>query len=354
MPGSAASTPSRSTSGWSTRRCSYAGNTGHHRRAGEPHGAHRLREVRVHRRHGGQRRRQPAGRRPVLLRAAITTCGMRMSTPTRTTTQTAGTRAATRTRSSPPRSISRPTRTWRPRASIRSTHFDSSAGRKGACPRSTFDPARISRANPDVRRRRRSAVAFPAVRRRKAACRSRRTSSIAANGFDYVYYLQNNPTSRPRASIRSALPDHRLEGRPQSERAVRHQRLSGDLHRRAAATSIRSTTTTRAAGTKGAIPRSASTRRRISPPIRTWTPRTSIRWCTSSSSASTKAAPPSPTACGADAPRSAADETHFALILRRLSSPLAKTIVSKDGRKLSAPGHGSRRPRSLRFGGSSP
>ena len=65
-----------------------------------PSGSHTvlsgLRGVQVHRRHGEQQRRQPAGRRPVSTIRRITTCGTRMPMPTRTTTPSAGTRAAIR------------------------------------------------------------------------------------------------------------------------------------------------------------------------------------------------------------------------------------------------------------------
>ena len=214
-----------------------------------------------------------------------------MSTPTRTTTRSAGTKAAIRTRSSrhsiylsanpdvkaagvnpldalrpdrlagrpralarlrSARSISRPIRTSRPRMSIRSAHF---------------------------LQHRRAA---------RAASRSRRRELIAAERLRLrlLSAAQSRRRGRARRSV-PALPDHRLEGRAQSERAVRHRRLSCDLRRRGGgATSIRSITTTSSAGTRGAIRRSASTRPRISRPIRTWRPRTSIRWCTSSSSAS--------------------------------------------------------------------
>ena len=47
-------------------------------------------DLRVHRRHRERRRRQSAGRRPVLLFAAITTCGTPTSMPTRTFNASAG------------------------------------------------------------------------------------------------------------------------------------------------------------------------------------------------------------------------------------------------------------------------
>ncbi len=43
------------------------GQPDHRRRSVDPHGADRLRDLQVHRRHGEQQRRRPAGRRPVLL-----------------------------------------------------------------------------------------------------------------------------------------------------------------------------------------------------------------------------------------------------------------------------------------------
>ena len=149
----------------------------------------------------------------------------------------AGTRAATRTRSSPPsiylsanpdvkaagvnpldplrpagwqegrvpsiafdpRSISPPIPTWRPRISIRCAHFLQIGASEGRQP---IAPSEL----------------------------------IAANGFDYVYYLQHNPdVAAAGVDPFVALPDHRLEGGAQSERAVRHERLPRGLHRRAAA-----------------------------------------------------------------------------------------------------------------------
>ena len=61
------------------------GQSGDHRRSVEPHRALGVREVRVHRRHGGQQRRRPAGRRPVLLfalsRRVERACGCRRALP---------------------------------------------------------------------------------------------------------------------------------------------------------------------------------------------------------------------------------------------------------------------------------
>ena len=98
-------------------------------------------------------------------------------------------------------------------------HFDQTGWREGAFPRSRSTPRSISPPIRTWRRRNRSARALPRLRRAaKAASRSRLTL-LAANGFDYVYYLQQQ--SRRRGGRRRsvlALPDRRLERRPQSER----------------------------------------------------------------------------------------------------------------------------------------
>ena len=53
------------------------------------------------------------------------------------------------------------------------------------------------------------------------------TELIAANGFDYVYYLRTIRTSRRRGVDPFwHFQTDRLEGRPQSERAFRHRGLS--------------------------------------------------------------------------------------------------------------------------------
>ena len=97
------------------------------------------------------------------------------------------------------------------------------------------------------------------------------TELIAPNGFDYVYYLQQQ-SRRGGGRCRSApaFPDRRLEGRAQSERAVRHQRLSCDLHRRESR-GRKSARPLRygSAGRKAAIPRSTSTQSNISRPMPT-------------------------------------------------------------------------------------
>ena len=74
------------------------------------------------------------------------------------------------------------------------------------------------------------------------------------------------PTSRRRTSIRSRISDHRLEGRAQPERDVRHQRETPrptPICRRRAST--RSITTASSGWKRGAIRRSISTPRIICP-----------------------------------------------------------------------------------------
>ena len=93
----------------------------------------------------------------------------------------------------------------------------------------------VSRGQPGRRgRAHRSAGAFSrSSARRRDASPSRRPRSLTAGGFDYVYYLQNNPdVAAARVDPLQHFQIDRLAGRAQSERAVRHQRLSCDLHRR--------------------------------------------------------------------------------------------------------------------------
>ena len=185
---------SRSASARPTRRSARSA-TGDHRRAVEPHGADRLRDLRVHRRHRGQQRRRRAGRRPVLLCASTTTCGTRMPMPTRTITRSAGTRAAIRTRSSRP-----------------PIYLVGQSGREGGGRRSAarisirpagtraassldFDPRQYLAANPDVAAAHVDPLAhFLAVRRgRRAASRSPLTRCSPPTASIIVYYLQHNP-----------------------------------------------------------------------------------------------------------------------------------------------------------------
>ena len=135
-----------------------------------------------------------------------------------------------------------------------------------------FDVAAVSRGQSGrAAARRRSARAFPA-----SSARAKAAQPFAPTAADRRQRLrlrllpaaQSGRRGRA-ASIRSALPDRRLEGRPQSERAVRHRRLSRDLHRRGGRRhqSARSLSLS-SAGTKAAIRRSGSTR----PPILRPTP----------------------------------------------------------------------------------
>ena len=121
-------------------------------------------------------------------------------------------------------------------------HFDQSGWKEGRVPSLDFDPRAVSRGQSGRRGgARRSARAFP---RSSARSEGRQpfapTELIAANGFDYVYYLQHNP----------------------------------DV---AAARSIRSSTSRPSAGRKAAIRTRCSTPTAISRPTPTWRPRASIR-----------------------------------------------------------------------------
>ena len=114
----------------------------------------------------------------------------------RTSTRSAGTRGAIRTRSSR-HSVYLARQSGREGGRRRSAARISieSAGRKAALPSLDFDPRAVSRGQPGRGGRgHRSARAFPRnSARARAASRSRRPSCSPPNGFDYVYYLQHNP-----------------------------------------------------------------------------------------------------------------------------------------------------------------
>ena len=93
------------------------------------------------------------------------------------------------------RSISRPIRTWRRRRQSARRISTRSAGRKGACRRSTFDRRSLSGGQSGrCGRAHRSAAGislqFGAQEGRQPIAP---TELVGANGFDYVYYLQHNP-----------------------------------------------------------------------------------------------------------------------------------------------------------------
>ena len=114
------------------------------------------------------------------------------------------------------------------------THFDQSGWKEGRAPSIDFDPAAYLAANPDVKTaERRSAAALPrsSAPRRPPAGRvqpicSRRTALTTSTTSE-----QSRRGGRSRRSA-AALPGVRLEGRPQSERAVRCERLSDHLRGR--------------------------------------------------------------------------------------------------------------------------
>ena len=114
-------------------------------------------------------------------------------------------------------------------------HFDIRGWTEGRVPSINFDPAQYLAANPDVA----AAHVDPlrALTCTSAAQEGRQpfapSELIGANGFDYVYYLQHNPdVAAAHVDPFQHFQDRWLEGRPQSERAVRHQRLSFDVRRR--------------------------------------------------------------------------------------------------------------------------
>ena len=230
--------------------------------------------------------------------------------PTSTTISSAGTRGATRTRSSRPRSISAANPDVKAAGVDPLIHFDQVGWKEGRVPVARLRSAPVSRGQSGRRGGAcRSARALPAFGAQEGrVSRSRRPSWSPPNGFDYVYYLQHNPDvaaahvdpfahfqtigwnegRNPNAlfDIGGYLAayadvaaahinplDHyqpvRLARGPRSVGRLRHDRLSRGQSRR-----------------RGG--------------------RTSIRWCTSCSSASTRAARPSRTGFSARQRRNAA------------------------------------------------
>ena len=114
--------------------------------------------------------------------------------PLLTTTRSAGTKAAIRTRSSTPRAISRSTRTSRRPASIRSTTITRAAGTRGAIRRPIFDTTLYLIHNPDVAAAGIDPLAhYLRGRPRRRPRRLSRRSASVAGGFDAQYYLFHNP-----------------------------------------------------------------------------------------------------------------------------------------------------------------
>ena len=190
----AGSTRSRSASGWSRPPSAY-GQQGHHRRPRrQPHGAHRLRGLPVHRRHREQQRRQSAGRRSVLLFAQSRCLERARRCRAALSSVSAGTRGAIRTRSSIPRGTWRPIPTCAP---------------AGANPLDQYQASRLAR-----RARSRPELRYQVLSDAQSGCRGGRcrsardtiSSSASAegraihsaigkpvNGFDAAYYLEHNP-----------------------------------------------------------------------------------------------------------------------------------------------------------------
>ena len=181
------------------------------------------------------------------------------------------------------------------------THFDQSGWKEGRIPSLTFDPRQYLDANPDVA----AAHVDPLAHFLQSGAQEGRQPFAPSELIDAERLrLRLLPAAQSRCRGRAcrsvpAFPDDRLEGRAQSERALRRRmaisRPTATSRRR---TSIRSTTTISSAGTKAAIPRSASTRPPISRPMPTSPRPASIRSRTSSTSESMKAARPSRTASG--------------------------------------------------------
>ena len=186
-------------------------------------------------------------------------CSTPASMRSLTSTPSAGTRGAIRTRSSTRRAISRSTRTSRPAASIRSTTITRSAGSEGR------DPSAGLRhhALPDPQSgcgggRRRSARALSRSSAWPKAAQAYRGDRAEHRQRLRRAILPAAQSGRGGGRRRSAaaLQHVRLARRPQSERLVRHRRLSRALRRRGGGgrQPARSTTSS-SAGRKAAIRR---------------------------------------------------------------------------------------------------
>jgi len=134
--------------------------------------------------------------------------------------------------------------------------FDHAGWKTGADPSIAFDTNAYLAVNPDVK----AAGADPLehfLSKRRAGRPQPIAPSVllAANGFDYVYSCSTIRTWRgARRSVR-ALRDDRLEGRPQSERRLRHRRIPcGPMPMSRRRASIRSITTTQSGWKEGRDP----------------------------------------------------------------------------------------------------
>ena len=225
----------------------------------------------LHRRHRAQRRRHPAGRRPVLLFAAITTCGTRMSMPMRISLSFG-------------RHEGRDPSVFFSTVVYRSANPDVAAA--GVNPLDSFRRQRLAGRARAVDPLRPGAVSCRQPGRGGGACRSAaalspvrlpgRAPAVRAdradrrNGFDYVYYLNHNPDVA--ASGVDPFQHFQTVGWKEGRNPNALFDTNGYLATYAdvaTATSTRSTTTTSSAGTRDAIRRSASTRPRISRPMPT-------------------------------------------------------------------------------------
>ena len=142
----------------------------------------------------------------------------------------------------------------------------------------------------------RSARALSRVRPGRRPAAHAAIGPTIVGGFDAQYYLLHNPdVAAAGVDPLAALQHFRLARRAQSERLVRHRRLSRALRRCRGRRrqSARALPGLRLAGRPRSVRpvRHARLSRR---PIRTWRPRTSTRSSTSCCSAPSRAAPPSP------------------------------------------------------------
>ena len=257
-----------------------------------------------------------------------------MSMPMRTIVRSAGTRGATRTRSSRPCVYLSANPDVAAAGVDPLDHFDAAGWQEGRVPSINFDPAQYLAANPDV----------AAAQRRSAAALSSQfgdqegrqpfapTELIAANGFDYRLLPQPQSgrggggrrsvrsTSRPSAGRKGAI-----RTRCSTPTAISRPTRDVAAARRQSARPLQPVRLARRARSVGRL-RHHRLSRGLSGRAR---PRTSTRSRTSSSSASTRAARPSRTACGGSNPGSA----HRARVGRARLCPPADLARAPSARR---------------------
>ena len=216
---------------------------------------------------------------PSTISAAIRMCSTPASTRSTTSTASAGTKAAIRTRFFDTSGYLAVNQDVAAGGMNPLDHYHQLGWHEGRDPSADFRHHALS--DPQSRRRgcrRRSARALHAVRPGGGPHAYAAVGDIVG-GFDAQYYLFHNPdVAAAGVDPLHALQHLRLARRARPERLLRHRRLSRALRRRRggrrqSARALRSSS----AGRKAAIRPPASTRSAISPPIRTSRPRTSTR-----------------------------------------------------------------------------